>query len=98
MRILNQDETKTVSGAKTAILKLNYVEMDVLVTYSTRFVGKGTYGGYWLGLILYPNEVHDLGDNLLPYDVSDVFFHNGHMIIPIPVEGGHIYKIMLGEG
>jgi len=98
MRKLNQNETKTVSGAKTAILKLNHVEMDVLVTYTTRFVGNGTYGGYWLNMILYPNAVHDLGDNLLPYDVSDVFCHNGHRIIPVPVEGGHIYKIMLGEG
>lgn len=98
MRSLNNKESQMVSGAKTAVLKLTNLEMDILVTNTTRFVGTGTYGGYWLNMIMYPNEIHNLNDKLLPYDVTDVFFHNGHKIIPIAVEGGHIYKVMFGEG
>jgi hypothetical protein len=98
MRALNSNETKRVSGAKTAVLKLTHLEMDILVTNTTRFVGTGTYGGYWLNMILYPNAIHDLNNNPLAYDISGTFFHNGHKIIPVAVEGGHIYKVMFGEG
>lgn len=98
MRMLTQREALEISGAKTAILKLTVVEMDILVTYSTRFMGTGTYGGHRLNMIIYPNEIHDLNDRLLPYNVSDTIFHNGHKIVPVEIEGGHIYKIFFDEG
>jgi len=91
-------EAQSVSGAKISVLKLTNLEMDILVTHTTRFMGTGTYGGNWLNMIMYPNAIHNLNDKLLPYDVSDTFFHNGHKIIPVAVEGGHIYKVMFGEG
>ncbi len=98
MRVLTKTEIAKVSGAKTVILKSTFVEMDILVTYSTRFLGTGTYGGHRLNMIIYPNEIHDLSDRLLPYDLSDTLFHNGHKIVPVAIEGGHIYKIFFDEG
>lgn len=98
MRALTLTEIQKVSGAKTAVLKLTVVEMDILVTHSTLFSGTGTYGGHRLNMIIYPNEIHDLSDKLLPYDLSGTIYHNGHKIVPIAVEGGHIYKIYFDEG
>lgn len=98
MRLLKQAETFNVAGGKTAILTLTYLEMQVLVTGSTRFYATGTYAGHWLNMILYPNAIHDLNDNPLPYDISKTVFYNGHKITTTRVDDGHIYKILLGEG
>ncbi len=98
MREIIAEELKQVYGAGATVLKLTVVQMDIMVTHSGRFEGTGTYGGHRLNMILYANEVHNLNDKLLPYDVSEVFYHNGHKIVPMEVAGGHTYSIFFDQG
>ncbi|MCS5709846.1 hypothetical protein [Candidatus Berkiella aquae] len=98
MRNLNKNEIHQVSGANTTVLKLTAVEMDILVTHSTRFVGSGTYGGHRLNMIIYANEIHDLNDQLLPFNLSEPVYYNGHKIMANAIDGGHIYKILFNQG
>ncbi len=98
MRELITNEIQQVAGAKMSVQKITPTEIEILVTNSSRFVSAGTYGGHRLNVILYPNDVRDLNDNSLGYDLSGPFFHNGHWVNPILVQGGHIYQFLFDEG
>ncbi len=98
MRRVTVEELKQVCGAGATVLKLTVVQMEIMVTHGDRFEGTGTYGGHRLNMILYANEVHSLNDKVLPYDVSDVFYHNGHKIVPTEISGGHRYSIFFNQG
>ncbi len=98
MRSLTFLELQEVAGGKAFIQKLTPTVIEIVVTNSSRYVSSGTFGGHRLNVILYPNDVCDLYDNSLGYDFSGPFFHNGHMVNAIPVQGGHIYQFLFDEG
>jgi hypothetical protein len=96
--MLNTTEIAMIYGAQSLVLKLSPTQMNILVTHSSHFVGAGTYGGNRLNMILHPHQIHDLNNDLLPYDLTQPIYHNGHKIIAAPIEGGHIYQIWFNQG
>lgn len=98
MRDLDITEIQEVHGAKFNVIKVTPSVIEILVTNSSRYVSAGTFGGHRLNVILYPNDVCDLSDISLGYDLSQPFFHNGHKVIAVPVDGGHIYQFLFDEG
>ncbi len=97
MRPLTTTECHLTSAAKAALLSVSVTEVDIIVTNASKFVSAGTYGGHRLNVILYPNDVHDLFDKSLNYDLSKPFFHNGHIVEATVVPGGHIYKFIFDD-
>lgn len=98
MRTLSLSELHTVNGARASLLNVRVTDMEILVTNSARYVCGGSYYGHHVNAILYANEVHDLADRNLGYDLSQPFSHNGHLVQATPVTGGYIYKIIFDEG
>lgn len=98
MRQLTLVEQQRVTGAQISVQKITSSGLEVVVTELSRFVSAGTYGGHRLNVILYANDVCDLYDKSLGYDLSETFFHNGHLVKAIPIADGHIYQFMFNEG